>query len=66
MKEALEEYRLERANLENEIAEFLSQKFADFKEKTGAEVIYLDVEFESSEDLDEDFFISSVFVGTDL
>lgn len=65
MKEALEEYRLERANLENEIAEFLAQKFADFKEKTGAEVIYLDVEIDAPEDEDE-FFISNVFVGTDL
>ncbi|KAA8731396.1 hypothetical protein F4V57_12460 [Acinetobacter qingfengensis] len=66
MKEAIEKYRQERSTLENEITDFLVEKFADFKEKTGAEVIYLDVEFESSEDLDEAFYISSAFVGTDL
>ena len=35
MKEAIEQYRQERATLENEISDFLEKKFAEFKEKTG-------------------------------
>ena len=66
MKEVLAQYRLERATLESEITKFLEQKFAEFKDKTGVEAIYLDVEFEMSEDADEDFYISSVCVGTDI
>ena len=66
IKEVFAQYRLERATLESEITEFLEQKFAEFKDKTGVEAIYLDVEFEMSEDADEDFYISSVFVGTDI
>lgn len=64
MKKALEEYRIERSNLEDEILEFLTQKIANFKEKTGAEVIHLDVNIELSES--DDAFIESVFVSTDL
>ena len=42
------------------------EKFAEFKDKTGAEVIHLEVEFDSTDDEDAEFFISSVFIGTDL
>ena len=66
VKEVLEEYRIERAKLEDEIQEFLTQKFADFKEKTGAEVIPLDVNIELLDDHDANAFIESVFIGTDL
>ncbi|OTG65237.1 hypothetical protein [Acinetobacter silvestris] len=66
MKEALEEYRIERAKLEDEIHEFLTQKFADFKEKTGAEVIHFEVNIELPDDYDASAFIENVFVGTDL
>lgn len=64
MKKALEEYRIELANLEDEIQALLTQKIANFKEKTGAEVIHLEVNIELSED--DGAFIESVFVGTDL
>ena len=66
VKEALKEYRTERAKLEDEIQEFLTQKFAEFKEKTGAEVIHLDVNIELLDDHEADAFIESVFVSTDL
>ncbi|ENV08425.1 MULTISPECIES: hypothetical protein [Acinetobacter] len=66
MKEAIEQYRQERATLENEISDFLEKKFAEFKDKTGAEVIHLEVEFDSTDDEEAEFFISSVFIGTDL
>lgn len=42
------------------------QKFAEFKEKTGAEVIHLDVNIEVLDDHEADAFIESVFVSTDL
>ena len=66
MKEALKEYRIERTKLEDEIQEFLTQKFAEFKEKTRAEVIHLDVNIEVLDDHEADAFIESVFVSTDL
>ncbi|MFH7766157.1 hypothetical protein [Acinetobacter sp. BSP-28] len=66
MKEALKEYRIERIKLEDEIQEFLTRKFAEFKDKTGVEVIHLDVNIEVLDDHDADAFIESVFVGTDL
>lgn len=66
VKEALKEYRIARTKLEDGIQEFLSQKFAEFKEKTGAEVIHLDVNIEVLDDHEADAFIESVFVSTDL
>lgn len=66
MKEALKEYRIERIKLEDEIQEFLTRKFAEFKDKTGVEVIHLDVNIEVLDDHEADAFIESVFVGTDL
>lgn len=66
VKEALKEYRIERAKLEDEIQEFLTQKFAEFKEKTGAEVTHLYVNIELLDDDEADAFIESVFVSTDL
>ena len=66
VKEALKEYRIERIKLEDEIQEFLTRKFAEFKDKTGVEVIHLDVNIEVLDDHEADAFIESVFVGTDL
>lgn len=64
MKKALEEYRIELANLEDEIQESLTQKIVKFKEKTGAEVIHVDVSIELLDDGGAS--IESVFVTTDL
>ncbi|WP_336937836.1 hypothetical protein [Acinetobacter modestus] len=65
MKEGIQAYRQELATLEDEISIFLEMKFKEFKEKTSAEVIHMDVEFDASEDGAE-FRISNVFIGTDL
>lgn len=46
--------------------QILGDKFAEFKEKTRAEVIQLETEFISANDESTEFIISSVLISADL